>query len=344
MPGEVLRKKLQSTQPLSGDAGIGAERAWRVAFARAARDMMQLPVDFVSLSMARLSLPELLDMPPEHALILMLEGPEDSLGLLILSPPLVSAMVEILTIGKCGTQAPEPRKPTRTDAAMLSPLADLALSYLEDALAGLPDLIWVGGFRFASFIEEARPLGLLLEDISYRALTARLSLAQGARTGDMVLVLPADGQGHQAHVTRQPALDGAPLPDFASALAENVEGACCPLDAVLTRLSLPLSAVLRLSVDMMLPLPNAALDLIRCEGLDRRAVGEGRLGQHRGMRALRLTSGGYQAASAPPPKMHSAPQALQGADAFAEDISKTAVQMPAAQEIDFMQFSATGTG
>ncbi|MDO8882724.1 MAG: flagellar motor switch protein FliM, partial [Pseudotabrizicola sp.] len=122
-----MRKKLRFGQHSAFEGGPGADRAWRLGFARAARDMMDLPVDFVSLTTARLSLAELLDLPPERALILMLEGPEEGLGLLILSPDLLTALIEVRTLGKCGTQAPDPRKPTRTDAAMVSPLADLAL-------------------------------------------------------------------------------------------------------------------------------------------------------------------------------------------------------------------------
>lgn len=344
MAGEVLRKKLQSMQHSAVDGGSGADRAWRVSFARATRDMMQLPVDFISLSMTRLSLPELLDMPPERALILMLEGPDDGLGLLILSPDLLSALVEVLTMGKCGTQTPDPRKPTRTDAAMLSPLADLALSHLEEALAEEGDLVWVSGFRFASFIEEARTLGLLLEDITYRALTARLSLAHGARVGDMVLVLPAEGRGRKPRARPNAVPDAVARPAFAAALAGRVEAASCQIDAVLTRLSMSLSDVMRLSVDMVLPLPNAALDQITFEGLDGRPVGEGKLGQHRGMRAIRLTSEAWQAGSNQSAASFDATRAYDGAGTPPGPAPMAAdFGAEMAQGFDFADFPATGT-
>lgn len=343
MAGEVLRKKLLSMHHSAGDGGPGADRAWRVAFARATRDMMQLPVDFISLSMTRLSLPELLDMPPDRSLILMLEGPEDGLGLLILSPELLSALVEVLTMGKCGTQASDPRKPTRTDAAMLSPLADLALSHLEEALSESGDLVWVSGFRYASFIEEARPLGLLLEDITYRTLTARLSLAHGARVGDMVLVLPAEGRGRKPRAKPNAVPDAVSRPAFSAALAGRVDAATCPIEAVLTRLSMPLSDVMRLSVDMVLPLPDAALAQIRLEGLDGRAVAEGKLGQHRGMRAIRLAAeawqqGGTNHAAAEFTRTSGGAAAPPGPDPVAAEFG-----VELAQGFDFTDFPATGT-
>lgn len=290
MAGEVKRKKVLSGRQAALEGGSGAERAWRVAFARATRDMMDLPVDFVSLTSARLSLAELLDLPEDRALILMLEGPAEGLGLLILSPDLLSALIEVLTLGKCGTQTPDPRKPTRTDAAMISPLADLALSHLEEALAEESDLCWTSGFRYASFIEEARSLGLLLEDMAFRALTARLSLAQGARVGEMILVLPAEGLGRKARLKADVVPQSVARPAFAAALCARVEGAPCQLDAVLSHLSMPLAEVMDLSVDRVLALPTAALDKISLRGSDGRHLAEGQLGQHRGMRAIRVTS------------------------------------------------------
>ncbi|RGP36896.1 flagellar motor switch protein FliM [Pseudotabrizicola alkalilacus] len=341
MAGEVIRKKLLTGQQAAIEGGPGADRAWRVAFARATRDMMQLPVDFASLSISRLSLAELLDLPPERALILMLEGPQEGLGLLILSPDLLTALIEVLTMGKCGNQTPDPRKPTRTDAAMLSPLVDLALSHLEEALAEDGDLIWTSGFRYASFIEEARPLGLLLEDISYRALTARLSLAHGARVGDMILILPAEGRGRKPRRKANAVPDAVARPAFAAALATRVEAATCQIEAVVARMSLPLTEVMCLSVNTVLPLPSAALDRIRFEGLDGRCVAEGKLGQHRGMRAIRLTSGEWQDDQATHPPVAFAAAAPADFPAGSWESETPAGDAPLA--FDFASFPATGT-
>jgi flagellar motor switch protein FliM len=284
-----MRKKLLVRQQAPADGGPGADRGWRLGFARASRDMMNLPVDFTSLTITRQSLAEVLDLPPDRALVLMLEGPEDGLGLLILSPDLLVALVEVLTMGKCGTQTPDARKPTRTDAAMVSPLADLALANLEESLAEDGDLVWTSGFRFASFIEEARSLALLLEDVPYKVLSARLSLAYGARSGDMMLVLPAEGVGAKPRLKANSVPSSVARPAFSAALAARVEDATCQLDAVVARISLSLGEVMGLSVDRLLILPSASLDRIRFEGMDGRCVTIGKLGQHRGMRAIRLT-------------------------------------------------------
>ncbi len=335
MAGDVLRKKLLAATQSAAEGGPGADRAWRLAFARAARDMMQLPLDFVGQTVQRLSLAELLDLPPERALILMLEGPEDGLGLLVMSPELLTGMVEVLTMGRCGAQPPESRKPTRTDAAMISPLADLALSNLEEALDCEGDLVWTSGFRYASFIEEPRPLGLLLEDVPYRALSAKLSLQQGARVGDMVLVLPADGRGRKPKLRRNAVHDSVARPAFTAALAARVEAAECVLQAVLSRLSMPLMQTMALQEGMVLPLRDAALDRISFEGLDGRRVAEGTLGQHRGMRAVRMSE-----ADARHPTMNEAATALAAAGMLVEELPAFdfGAAYPAADDL-----AATGT-
>jgi flagellar motor switch protein FliM len=298
LASEVLRKKLLAGAEAVPEGGPGIDRAWRVAFARATRDMMKLPVDFVGLKQARMSLAEILDLPGERSLIFMLEGPEDGLGLLILSPELLTAMIEVLTMGRVAHQPGEPRKPTRTDAAMLAPLADLALRNLEEALAEEADLVWTSGFHYGSFIEEARALGLLLEDIAYRAVTARLSVAGGARVGEMQLVLPAEGRGRKPKVLARGATSQVAGPAFTAALTARVEAADCQLQAVLGKLSLSLAQTTQLEVDMILPLPSASLNQVSILGLNGREVGVGKLGQHRGMRAVRLIDAG-QLAPAP---------------------------------------------
>ena len=301
--------------------------------------MMRLPVDFTSLTITRLSLAELLDLPPERALILMLEGPDEGLGLLILSPDLLTALIEVLTIGKCGTQVPDPRKPTRTDAAMLSPLADLALTQLEDALADDGDLIWTSGFRYASFIEEARSLALLLEDVTYCTLTARLSLAHGARVGEMILVFPAEGRGRKPRLKAHTVPNSVARPAFAAALGVRVESATCQMEAVLARVPLPLVEVMGLAEGKVLPLPAAALDRISIEGLDGRSVADGKLGQHRGMRAIRLTEATSCAGSA---NANDLSAVLSGGGTSAEWRQEQPAPDPPLA-FDFAEFPATGT-
>jgi flagellar motor switch protein FliM len=281
-----------------------------MALARAARDALKLPLEVQSLSLARVGLAEVLETPPERALLAVLEGPREGIGVLVLSPEVMQGMIEMLTLGRVGG-APAARKPTRTDAAMLAPMIDAALSDLETTLAQEADLVWAGGWRYASFLDDVRPLGLMLEDEPYRLLKAQVSVALGARSGMLALALPAEGRGEMPH-------RGAALPlderltshAFAAALAEQVAAAESTLNAVLARVSLPLSRIMGLQVGDVLAMPSAQLDRVVFEGMDGRALAEGKLGQNRGMRALRLGTavGGSPAvaAQAPPEPLRQA--------------------------------------
>lgn len=311
----VIRRKL-AAQVVPAVMG-GADKAWPLALARAARDAMALRLEVTQFSIQRRSLTEILELPPERALIAVLEGPGEALGVLVVAPAVLSGLIEAQTMGKVTANPAPPRKPTRTDAAMIVGVFDLALLGLESALVAEDDLIWAGGFRYASFLDDPRPLGLLLEDVTYRVLHAEVSLGDGMKAGSVVLALPAAGRG------RRPARPGVAASEagaglvFAAALGEQVMTANCQLEAVLYRMTIPLSAVIRLKTDDVVPLPMAALDQIGLEGLGGRRLAAGKLGQNRGMRAVRLTPQASSNAvpdSAPPVRVQAtAPIISEGA-------------------------------
>ncbi|WP_301457981.1 FliM/FliN family flagellar motor switch protein [Pseudorhodobacter sp.] len=265
----------------------GAAKAWKLALARAARDTIGLEVDLTDLQQDRRALAELLDLPPERALVLMLAGPKEGLGLMIFGPEILAGIVEMQMMGRVSMTPPIVRRPTRTDAAMVSTLIDRALSGLEQELERDADLVWTSGFRYASFLEDARPLSLLLEDVNYQVLRAELALAGGAKSGLLLLALPADGRGRPPQVSDATPIRAAELV-FAAALGEQVMSANAELVAVLAHLKLPIDAVLQLKTGDILPLTNAGLDQINLEGLDGTRLSGGKLGQNRGMRAIRM--------------------------------------------------------
>lgn len=284
----VLRKKL-AQGAASGVPGVsGAERAWRVVLARAARDAMKVGLEVTQVAGSRASLSEVLDLPPAHSFIAVLDGPSEGLGLLAISAPLLAAMTEMQTIGRVSSLSPVPRKPTLTDAAMVSEFVDMALTGLDAALAEEADLVWAGGFQYASFLDDPRPLGLLLEDIAYRVLIAEVSVESGARLGKIMMALPAEGRGKRPRSASHALPEQTSRHMFAAELAGQVDGATCVLQAVVHRMFCPLSDVIGLQLGAVLPLSMASIDKIALEGLGGERIAEGRLGQNRGMRAIRL--------------------------------------------------------
>ena len=285
----AMRRKLAAGALAAAEGGPGADRSWRLSLARAARDHVHLALEVAWLSQDSRSLTELLELPPDRALIAVLEGPGDALGILVFSAPVLAGIIEMQTIGRVTPLPPAQRRPTRTDAALVAALIDAALAGLEEELRDEADLVWAGGFRYALFLEDARPLGLLLEDAAYRVLRAEVSLALGAKSGEVILALPAEGRGPRPdprHAADEPADTG---PAFTLALGEQVLAATARIEAQIARLTLPLSEVMALQPGQVLALPQAALDRISVEGLDGRRLTAAKLGQTHGMRAIRLT-------------------------------------------------------
>ncbi len=283
---DVIRRKIDLSRQPQPDGAPGADRGWRLALARAARDQMGLDLDFRKLTVTRASLAEVLEIAPDRALVALLDGPEAGLGVLFMAPSVTSALIEMQTMGRLAAQAPAARKPTRIDAAMVAGLIDRALIGLEENLVEEADLIWAGGFRYASHLEDARPLALVLEDEPYRVMTAELVLDGSGRAGDVILVLPANGRGAAPRLSSQ-VVEDAP-PQFATAFAEQILQAGAGLDGGGSRLRLPLGQIMALAPDDVLALPTAALDAVSLDTIGGRSVARARLGQNRGMRALKL--------------------------------------------------------
>ncbi len=279
-------------------------RAWRLALARAARDQFKMTVGFSELTCAQASLTEVLESPMQRALILMLQGRGEAMGLMILSGQMLAAMVEMLTLTHLSAHALDDadlRKPTRTDAAMAVEFIDAALAGFETIVAegagnGAGASEWAAGFRYAAFIDDPRPLHLMLEDGDYHLLAADLILEDGSRSGKIYLALPMPPPAFDLpdFTPSDFAADPAPMIEaqkdtFQHDLAEQVQDLGVQIDAALAQISLPIERIMRLAVGEVLALPLANLDQISLRGMDGFRVAGARLGQNRGMRALRLT-------------------------------------------------------
>ncbi len=282
----ILRRKMARGGPGPVAGASGADQLWRLSFARAARASSGLVVDMGAQNLARRSLAEVLELVPDRALIALLDGPEGRHGVLALSAELMAGLIESQTIGRVLPAPPPPRRPTRTDAAMVMDGIDRALSGMEGEGPPADGLRWPAGYRYASFVEDPRPLGLLLDDLPYLVAQTVVGFGEGGRSGQLVLALP---EGDRVTTPAAAARGPDPAAEFARMLSDTVGEADCTLEAVLARTVLPLQAVLALAPGQMLPLTGAALDRIVLEGMDGRPVARARLGQARGLRALRLT-------------------------------------------------------
>lgn len=286
-------------------AAMTPARAFGQALALAAQAMMGLPLRVERAEDLRLSLSELLEVIEPPALLAVLEGPRETLGLAALAPGTLATLIEMQTIGRIGPAAVDPRRPTRTDAAMSAGFLDRTLGEVETLLAADAAITWAGGFRYGSFLDDPRPLGLVLEEGGYRVLRLTLGFgADGARQGGLLLALPLPGRGDPPAGPRGPeqgrsgtgnaagtAAPGDAEGQWRARLEQAVMQAPAELHAVMGRISLPLSAVMALGAGALIELPADAIAKTRVEGADGRLLTLARLGQMRGHRALRLKAG-----------------------------------------------------
>jgi flagellar motor switch protein FliM len=292
--GDVIRRKLglarDNAARLADPRGTGAEKALPLALARAARDAFALSLDCGRMQTGAVSVAEVVERIPERSLICLLEGPGEGLGVMVLSPDLLAGLIEVQTLGKVMPGPALARRPTRTDAAMVAGWLDSALIGLEQALLADDDLTWTDGFRYASCLDEARPLGLLLEDAPHRMLLADIDVARGTKQGQLLLVLPAQGRGRRPEGADQ--LDAnrpPPPPPFEAQLHEQILSAECQLNAVIGRMRLPLGQLMDLMPHLILPLGGAGVGHVQLETVEGRVLASGRMGQTRGNRALRIS-------------------------------------------------------
>lgn len=283
--GAVLRRKTRPGQRMARSGGPAKPaRLLRLALARVANDMMDLALTLDDPADQMLSMAELLDRVEERALVLLLTGPGEAPGLCIVSPGLMAGVIEWQTIRRIAPATPPPRAPTRTDASILSGWIDRVLAGLAAALPVDCTLHSDLPYRFGSFLADPRPLGHLLEDVPHRVFTAEITLDGGPRSGVLTLGFPVPDPALSAAGTAAGAAPG----DWQATVERNVMGSETRLDAVLGRISMPLSQLVDLRVGARVPLSMAMVDQVRLEGADGRAIGTGRLGQSKGHRALRL--------------------------------------------------------
>ena len=283
----VLKRKAEAGKPRLRISAMSPAKALRVGLAKAAQDVLRLPLVVEAVAETRLSLAELIDMLEDRALFAVLNGPDEGLGLAALSAQVMTGVVEMQTTGRISSTVAPPRRPTRTDAMMAVEFIDKMMIEFETSLADELDITWAGGFRYGSFINDARPLGLILEDLVYRAFRIGVDMGMGAKRGHILLVLPASGRGNP------PERRGPDIADPGVIWAKNLEQAVmttpAQLEAILHRLTIPLAAVMGLKVGDVIPLPMAALGGVELDGVGGRKLAIGQLGQARGFRAVRLT-------------------------------------------------------
>jgi len=280
----TLQRKAGAGRGESESAGMTPAKALRLALSKAAQDELSLALRVQGVAETRVNQLGLLAALSDDLLLLLLEGPQGGLGIVAFDIQALAALIEVQTMGQVLKSPATPRRATATDSAMCGPLLDRVLPEFEGHLTGSAAERWAAGFRFGKRVENVRLLGLRIDETDYRLFRISLDMADGAKQGEMLLALPADGCARL-----NVGADGGH--GWAQMLQKTVQASHVELLAVLHRTQVPLAAATAFKTGDLVPVPQSAIAEVQLEGADGRIVGQARLGQQNGHRALRITDG-----------------------------------------------------
>lgn len=278
----TLQRKAGTGRAPSDGAGMTAPKAFRLALSKAAEVELGMALRAQTIKEEMLNQAQVLDALDGEALLLMLEGPHDARGVAIFDIQALSAVIEVQTLGNVIASEAPARRPTRIDSAMCEALLDRVLKEFEKHLLGTAAADWSRGFRFGKQISSLRLLGLALNDVPYRLFHLPLDLADGAKQGMLQIVLPAHGVRPQA---------GAASGDdgWAQAMELVVGEGQVEITGVLHKVQKTLSEVQAMVIGDLINVPQTAVSSVLMQGSDGCEVGNARLGQQNGFRALRVS-------------------------------------------------------
>lgn len=299
---------------------MSPSKSLRLALAKVADKMFGLAVTVATVEQVKIAQTEIQKTMSKDSLLLLLDGAAGARGAVAIDAQLLTALIEVQTMGKVRAAAADPRPYTRTDAAIVAPLLDAVMARYDAQLAADdPDHV-ERGFRFGDMMEDARTLALALEAPDFDMFRLTLDIGEGAKTGLLVLMLP--------HLSAPVATPGAG--EAGGKPAFNMEKSALeaqvPMDAVLTRLRLPLNKICALEPGALLPLPADCLAKTQLVASGGHVVARVKLGQMNGLRAVRFV--------APVPVEEAATKAAAAATGGAQDILEgTARSVPDARPV-----------
>lgn len=281
----ALRRMIGMARQAPTHGSVRVEDALRLALSRAGQDAVRVALAGGTIRSDAASVAGLGTLLPQGGLWVLLQGAQRLRGIVGIDASLLAGLIEALTTGRISGAATAPRVATQTDAVLLRRFLTVLVDTLARRLDGQPAADWAAGYQPRDRVADAARLPHLLPDMPYRVLSCDVDMAEGAGSGLVVLALPEPTPVAQAENPR-----AAERAAFAAALARVLADAPAALDVVLCRMTLPLDAVTRLAPDMVLPIPRQAVSEVALEACDGRVAATGRLGQSRGVWAVKLVS------------------------------------------------------
>ncbi|WP_422025132.1 FliM/FliN family flagellar motor switch protein [Roseovarius sp.] len=337
----VIHRKAASAREDFDARAMSPSKALRLSLEKCGDRLFRLALTVGTLEQRRLTHAAVKEEVGADTLILLLDGQGGARGAALLDLQFAQALVEVQTMGRVRPGAAPDRPLTGTDAAIAAPLVDAMLTGFDDTLAEAETGHRPLGFRFGDRVGDARGLLLALEAADYELFRLTVDIGGGARTGILSLILPA------AVLARPEPGSGEAGEGAAFDLGQLAMQMPVTLDAVLDRVQLSLAEVCALQPGMTLPVGTSAIGRTELVASGHVAA-QGRLGQMNGMRAVRLTGAGEEAApprATPEPALAPTPPDPDPAPGFPDLSGLAASEPPTLTALpDLPDLPATGGG
>lgn len=278
------------TSQFAAQGDVSPAKALQDAFRRAGEEELQLLVSAGDVKESYVTAVELVESLPEQAFLGVLLGPECGTGLFCFEADALSAVIEMRTMGRVFQHSPQPRRTTKTDAAMVADLIDRVLAEFEAPLLETEAARWASGWRYQLFLADPRPLSVVLEEGTHRLLEVEVSFAGGTKTGKVLIAVPATGRAspQPASVPEPETNAGRMAEEWSRTLGETVGNVEVALNVALGRVRLPLEGLSDLTLGDRIVFPSSALKGIKLVAAGGDLVAEGHLGQSGGRRAVKI--------------------------------------------------------
>lgn len=306
----VLHRLLQERDRSSSKSGRAPQlpltptltpaKAGAVAIARAANDLFNLPIKAEEVALGGVTLAELPEVLPEAALLAVLQGSKDAVGVMAISLEAVIGLIEIQTVNQVTSRPLQRRKATRADALMCAEFINKLLAELGRELGAHEGFEGIGGFRYASNLDDPRPLQLILSDVPHRCITFNILIgSEKLRKATIFMALPQSAisalpllEKHSESGNRETSIETLPRADQPAinppTLAPAVQDCLVEIVGVLTRRQITLGELRTLQPGKVLTLPRADLNKTRIELSTGEILATGKLGEAAGCHAIRI--------------------------------------------------------
>lgn len=283
----LMQRKARTGRDVQAARAMSLGRALRLTAAKQAEQLMGLAMSAVGVTRRSVTVDQVPASLDPASLILLMDGPGNRVGAVVLDPAFVTGIIQQQIMGKL-TPAPadaELRPHTPTDAALCAPFIEGLLSRAGPLADDEADRELLKGYRFGVWAKAPRQAQLVLDAADYDVIEMTLDLAAGISTGKLVMILPSLTSG----TLKVPEdAEAAEVPSKPQNLSKNVFGLHAELTIALTRMKMPLQRVSAFKVGDVIDLDLTSMARALVIDGNGRAISRGTLGQVDGMRALQV--------------------------------------------------------